>query len=73
MAWSPNSQKLAVVTADRVIQLFDETGERKDKFSTKPADSKVRFYSCLPLIFGRTLARILCAVLPFRLIQPNLL
>lgn len=43
MAWSPNNQKLAVVNADRIIQLFDETGEKKDKFSTKPADPKV-FY-----------------------------
>jgi intraflagellar transport protein 172 len=41
MVWSPNNQKLAVVTADRVIQLFDETGERKDRFGTKPADPKV--------------------------------
>jgi intraflagellar transport protein 172 len=41
LSWSPNNQKLAVATADRVIQLFDETGERKDKFSTKPADPKV--------------------------------
>jgi WD40 repeat protein len=41
ITWSPNNQKLAVVTADRVVQLFDETGERKDKFSTKPSDPKV--------------------------------
>ena len=38
MSWSPNSQKLAVATADRTILLFDENGERKDKFSTKPGD-----------------------------------
>ena len=25
------------MTTDRVVQLFDENGERKDKFSTKPA------------------------------------
>ena len=41
ITWSANGQKLAVVTADKVIQLFDETGERKDRFSTKPADPKV--------------------------------
>ncbi|XP_064457098.1 intraflagellar transport protein 172 homolog [Ornithodoros turicata] len=40
IAWSPNNVKLAVCTADRVILLFDETGERRDKFSTKPIDSK---------------------------------
>jgi len=36
IAFSPNNLKLAVATQDRVIQLFDETGERKDRFSTKP-------------------------------------
>jgi len=41
LAWSPNNAKLAVATADRVILLFDESGERRDKFSTKPADNKV--------------------------------
>ncbi|KAJ3413121.1 hypothetical protein HDV05_008517 [Chytridiales sp. JEL 0842] len=40
LAWSLNNQKLAVAGADKVIQLFDETGERKDRFSTKPADPK---------------------------------
>ncbi|KAL3171633.1 hypothetical protein MRX96_013822 [Rhipicephalus microplus] len=40
MAWSPNNIKLAVCTADRVVLLFDEMGERRDKFSTKPIDSK---------------------------------
>lgn len=38
MCWSPNCQKLAVATADRTVLLFDDTGERKDKFSTKPSD-----------------------------------
>lgn len=38
LCWSPNCLKLAVATADRTIVLFDENGERKDKFSTKPGD-----------------------------------
>ena len=38
IAWSPNNARLAVVTADRVVHLFDENGEKRDKFSTKPAD-----------------------------------
>lgn len=42
LCWAPNGKKLAVVTTDRVVVLFDETGVRKDKFSTKPAD-KVTF------------------------------
>ncbi|KAJ3125766.1 hypothetical protein HK098_008226 [Nowakowskiella sp. JEL0407] len=40
ISWSVNNQKLAIASADRVIQLFDETGERKDRFATKPADPK---------------------------------
>uniref|UniRef100_W5NFZ6 Intraflagellar transport protein 172 homolog n=1 Tax=Lepisosteus oculatus TaxID=7918 RepID=W5NFZ6_LEPOC len=40
MAWAPNNGKFAVCTVDRVVLLYDEQGERRDKFSTKPADSK---------------------------------
>ena len=42
MAWAANNSKLAVCTADRVVLLYDEQGEKRDKFSTKPADPKVR-------------------------------
>ncbi len=42
MAWAPNNNKFAVCTVDRVVLLYDEQGERRDKFSTKPIDSKVR-------------------------------
>ncbi|XP_055687572.1 intraflagellar transport protein 172 homolog [Lutzomyia longipalpis] len=38
LCWSANNQKLAIGTADRMILLFDEHGERRDKFSTKPSD-----------------------------------
>ena len=41
VAFSPNNHKLAVCTSDRVVLLFDEQGEKRDKFSLKPADSKV--------------------------------
>ena len=41
LAWAPNNKKLAVCTYDRVILLYDENGERRDKFATKPSDSKV--------------------------------
>ncbi|KAM4772549.1 intraflagellar transport protein 172 homolog [Rhinophrynus dorsalis] len=40
MAWSQNNAKFAVCTVDRVVLLYDEHGERRDKFSTKPADAK---------------------------------
>ncbi|XP_050517357.1 intraflagellar transport protein 172 homolog [Diabrotica virgifera virgifera] len=38
LSWSPNNQKLAIATSDRQILLFDEKGEKRDKFSTKPYD-----------------------------------
>lgn len=41
IAWAPNNQKMAVVTMDRVVILYDELGERRDKFSTKPANAQV--------------------------------
>lgn len=40
MAWSPNNFKLAVATTDRQILLFDESGEKKDRFSTKPSNAE---------------------------------
>ena len=33
LAWSPNGRRFALVTADRVIYLYDESGEKKDKAS----------------------------------------
>jgi intraflagellar transport protein 172 len=38
VTFSPNNRRLAVVTIDRVVHLFDENGEKKDKFITKPAN-----------------------------------
>eukprot|EP01138_Halocafeteria_seosinensis_P002138 gb/GECG01002188.1/.p1 GENE.gb/GECG01002188.1/~~gb/GECG01002188.1/.p1 ORF type:complete len:1780 (+),score=281.74 gb/GECG01002188.1/:1-5340(+) len=35
---SVTGPRLAIATADRIVHLFDESGERRDKFSTKPAD-----------------------------------
>jgi intraflagellar transport protein 172 len=39
-AWSPNNKRLAVADAQRFVHLFDEGGERRDKFATKAADPK---------------------------------
>ena len=41
LAWSPNNTKMAVVTMDRVVILYDELGERRDKFSIKPSNPQV--------------------------------
>lgn len=32
--------KLAVATPDNIVVLFDEQGDKRDKFKTKPADGK---------------------------------
>ena len=36
--FTPRSKKLAVSGQDKVVYVYDENGERKDKFSTKAAD-----------------------------------
>ncbi|KPA78261.1 hypothetical protein ABB37_06412 [Leptomonas pyrrhocoris] len=40
ICFSPNNKRLAIADATRHIQLFDEQGERRDKFPTKPASDK---------------------------------
>lgn len=42
LAWAPNNNKMAVCTVDRVVVLYDDQGEKRDKFATKPADSNVK-------------------------------
>ncbi len=39
MAFSPDNMRLAVCV-ERSVYFFDEAGEKRDKFSTKPVDSK---------------------------------
>lgn len=46
ICWAPNNKKLAVCGVDRLVTLFDEVGERRDKFLTKPAD-KVFMFVCM--------------------------
>lgn len=38
LSWSHNQQRLAIATTDRTIYLYDENGEKRDKFTTKPVD-----------------------------------
>ncbi|KAI1724366.1 intraflagellar transport protein osm-1 [Ditylenchus destructor] len=40
ITYSPNGKKLAIVSAERYIILLDEKFRQRDKFSTKPIDSK---------------------------------
>ncbi|KAG5180215.1 hypothetical protein JKP88DRAFT_182394 [Tribonema minus] len=61
IAWAPNNRKLAVCTADRVVTLFDENGEKRDKFSTKPADKGPKNYMVRAMAFGPDSSRLAIA------------
>lgn len=52
MCWAPNSTRLAVATADRVVQLFDEYGEKKDRFGTRPAEKGQKSYVIRAMAFS---------------------
>ena len=64
MAWSPSNTKFAVATYDRVILLYDEHGERRDKFATKPADPKVLALTVAEILQCETFP-VLCDTDPF--------
>ena len=38
ICWSANGRRMAVVGSDRVVQMFNESGEKKDKFPTKASE-----------------------------------
>ncbi|XP_032128861.1 intraflagellar transport protein 172 homolog [Sapajus apella] len=52
MAWSQNNAKFAVCTVDRVVLLYDEHGEWREKLSTEPADMKVKSYMVKGMAFS---------------------
>lgn len=52
LCWAPNGKKLAVCTTDRVVVMFDEEGNRKDKFSTKPAEKGPKNYLVKAMAFS---------------------
>ena len=45
-------QALGCVYIDRVVLMFDEQGQRKDKFSTKPADKGPKNYVVREMAFS---------------------
>ena len=61
VAWSSNGQKLAVSTADRVVHLYDDSGERKDKFPTRPAEKNQSSYVVRALAFSPDCTKIAIA------------
>ncbi len=52
VAWSPNNRRLAVVTVDRVVSLYDENGTKRDKFATKPGSKDMKNYLVKGLCFS---------------------
>eukprot|EP00760_Papus_ankaliazontas_P035970 PhM_4_TR811/c0_g1_i1/m.62923/K19676/IFT172; intraflagellar transport protein 172 len=38
ICWSPNGKKLAVADYARSVYLYDDAGDRRDRFNTKPSD-----------------------------------
>lgn len=49
------------VQADRVVTLYDENGEKRDKFSTKPADKGPKNYLVRALCFSPDSTRLAVA------------
>lgn len=52
ITWSPNSKRMAVAASDRVIHLYDEQGQKRDKFSIRPADKDNRSYIVRAIAFS---------------------
>jgi len=61
ISWSTNTTRLATVGADKIVQLFDEHGEKQDRFSTKPADKAQRTYIVRAIEFSPDSAKLAVA------------
>ena len=51
ICFSPTGSRMAVCTADRIVHVYDDAGERVDKFSTKPADKGPKNYIVRAMAF----------------------
>ena len=52
LCWAPSGKKLAICTTDRVVVMFDDEGNRRDRFSTKPADKGPKNYVVRDMVFS---------------------
>ena len=52
VCFSPNGKKLAVCTSDRLIRIYDENGQSKDKFPTKATDDGPKNYLIRQMAFS---------------------
>jgi len=61
IAWSLNHQRLAVAGVDKIIHLYDEFGEKQDRFSTKPAEKENKVYVVKAIEFSPDSTRLAIA------------
>ena len=60
--WSPNNKRLAIADHYRFVHLFDENGEKRDKFSTKPIDTRgPKTYMVRGMVFSPDSAKLAIA------------
>eukprot|EP01063_Lacrimia_lanifica_P008046 TRINITY_DN1519_c0_g1_i1.p1 TRINITY_DN1519_c0_g1~~TRINITY_DN1519_c0_g1_i1.p1 ORF type:complete len:1768 (+),score=790.58 TRINITY_DN1519_c0_g1_i1:95-5398(+) len=60
--WSPNNKRLAIADHYRFVHLFDENGEKRDRFSTKPIDSRgPKTYMVRGMVFSPDSAKLAIA------------
>ena len=44
LSFSPDNERLAIVTSDRVVSIFDSKGDQVDKFNTKANNNGPKNY-----------------------------
>ncbi|EFJ49307.1 intraflagellar protein IFT172 [Volvox carteri f. nagariensis] len=77
LTWAPNNSRLAAVSTDKVVYLFDENGEKRDKFKTKPAEaSNPNTYIVRAMAFSPDSTKLAIAqsdniVFIYRLVDPD--
>ena len=52
LCWAPNGKKMAMCSTDRVVVMFDDEGNRRDRFATKPADKGPKNYVVRDMAFS---------------------
>jgi len=52
LTFSPDNTRLAVCSTDRIVSIFDSSGTRVDKFSTKPNAGGAKDYTVRGLAFS---------------------